>query len=379
MKRTNYAVRQRSLLLLAVFTFLICMESSSASSIRYSVEHLQAVYGADLRTFRGMSPGGVLTATTSSTFVRIQNGQRTDTVLTVPGTYRACDDRGISYYVSAAPISLNTLAADGTRTNTGYVPQGTSLSLNGSNRIGTVVGEESPLNFGGGRFGSGGFIYDPVNGGRTVQQLGGAQVAGFDAVNDAGYLVGYGLNSASRGNLFLWRDGESAISLVQTNDGTAKAINEAAQVVGIADSSAFFWDRGSLTRPVSKLVEDPAHPGTFNEAVIFSSADDISEDGLAVGLAEFRSVPGFTRPLHNSRGWIWTESGGLLWLDDLVDPTLGYEITSVINIADNGQLLVRGYLQGNSVQQHFLLTVIPEPGTTGLLLAGVMLCYRRRR
>ena len=379
MKNPPYMVRAWAVLRLVSVGALGCAADLHASSIRYSVEHLQAVYGADLRTFRGMSPGGVLTATTSSTFVRIQNGQRTDTVLTVPGTYRAYDDRGISYYVSAAPISLNTLAADGTSTNTGYVPQGTSLSLNGSNRIGTVVGKESPLPTTGGNLPTGGFIYDPVNGGRTVQQLGGVRSVRFDAVNDAGYLVGYGLNSASQGNLFLWRDGEPAISLVQTIDGTAKAINEAAQVVGIADSSAFFWDRGSLTRPVSKLVEDPAHPGTFNEAVIFSSADDISEDGLAVGLAEFRSVPGFTRPLHNSRGWIWTESGGLQWLDDLVDPALGYEITSVINIADNGQLLVRGYLQGNTVQQHFLLTVIPEPGTTGLLLAGVMLCYRRRR
>jgi len=379
MKRTNYAVGQRSLSLLAVFSSLLWVACSQASTIRYSVEHLQAVYGADLRNFRGMSPGGVLTATTNSTFVRIQNGQRTDMVLTVPGTYRAYDDRGISYYVSAAPITLNTLATDGTRTNTGYVPQGTSLSLNGSNRIGTVVGRESPLPTTGGNLSMGGFIYDPVNGGRTVQQLGGARVVQFDAVNDAGYLVGYGLNAANRGNLFLWRDGEPAISLVQTNDGTANAINEAAQVVGIANGSAFLWDRGSLTRPASKLVEDPAHLGTFNEVVTFSGAYDISEEGMVVGYAEVRTVPGFTAPLHSGKGWMWTADGGLVWLDDLIDPALGFQLVSGVSISDNGQILARGYVAGSNVVQDFLITPIPEPGTTALLLAGVVLCYRRRR
>ena len=379
MKRTNYAVRQRSLSLLAVFSSLLWVASSQASTIRYSVEHLQAVYGADLRSFSGMSRGGVLTATTGTIGVHIQNGQRTDIPTTVPGGYRPYDDRGIRYYVPDGSPGLFTLAVNGTRTNTGYVPQGTSLSLSGGNGIGTVVGRESPLPTTGGNLPTGGFIYDPVNGGRTVQQLGGARVVQFDAVNDAGYLVGYGLNAANRGNLFLWRDGEPAISLVQTNDGTANAINEAAQVVGIANGSAFLWDRGSLTRPASKLVEDPAHLGTFNEVVTFSGAYDISEDGMVVGYAEVRTVPGFTAPLHGQKGWMWTAEGGLIWLDDLIDPALGFQLGSGVSISDNGQILARGYVAGSNAVQDFLITPIPEPGTTALLLAGVVLCYRRRR
>jgi len=259
------------------------------------------------------------------------------------------------------------------------VPQGTSLSLNGSNRIGTVVGRESPLPTTGGNLSMGGFIYDPVNGGRTVQQLGGARVVQFDAVNDAGYLVGYGLNAANRGNLFLWRDGEPAIPLVQTNDGSANAINEAAQVVGIANGSAFLWDRGSLTRPVSRLVEDPSHPGTFNEAVTFSSADDISEGGLMTGTADLRAVPGFGYPRGGSLGWIWTKEGGLQWLNDLIDPSLGYSITGGLAIADNGQILATGYVTGSGVQQNFLLTIVPEPSVVGMLILGAFISCRRKR
>jgi hypothetical protein len=92
-------------------------------------------------------------------------------------------------------------------------------------------------------------------------------------------------------------------------------VNEAAQVVGDDGIRAFFWE---------------------NEAVTEFSAPDINENGVVVGTAAFRSVPGFTKPLHNAMGWIWTKDGRLVWLDDLIDPALGIEITGAKNLTDDG-------------------------------------------
>ena len=358
------------------FAFWSAIHTSEASVIRYSVEHLQGTYGADLQ-FNGLSKGGVLTAVSAQNLVRIANGQRTDTPITVPGGYKPYDDRGISYYVPDGSPGVSMLDANGTNTNTGYDSQGYDITLNGSNRQGVIVGNQQGIV--NGAVLNHGFIYDPSTGGRLVQQLGGVRVVHFDAVNDAGYLVGYGLGATvPRGHLYLWRDGEPAIPLVTTSSGSANAINAAAQVVGYADGGAFFWDSGNLYRPVHKLVEDPSHLGTFNEAVTYSGAEDISEDGIAVGYAGLRSVPGYTAPLHE-RAWLWTKDGELLWLDDLIDPSLGFELGAAFHIADNGQILVRGYVNGSNQIQDFLLTPTPEPSTMGLAVFGLAMYIRRRR
>ena len=125
-------------------------------------------------------------------------------------------------------------------------------------------------------------------------------------------------------------------------------------------------------------MEDPARPGIFNESVSSSFAKDINEDGVVVGSAGLRSVPGFTKPSHNAWGWMWTKDGGLVWLNDLIDPALGIDIISGINITDDGRILAGGYVAGSTEFQYFLLTV-PEPSTAGLLILSCLVFARRRR
>lgn len=382
MKSPPFSLKATWLQFSLLFVSICATETTQASSIRYNIDHLQAVYGADLNSFRDLSPGGILSASSKTAWVRIQNNQRYEYPNTVSAGYKPFDDRGVSYYIPndyPSPPSLYTLDADGTRHNTGYVPQGTTLSLYGHNRTGTIVGGESGLSTG--TYPSGGFIYDPVNGGRVIQSLGGVDVIEFQALNDAGYLVGYGLTQDTlRGNLFLWRDGEPAISLIQSNGSQASAINKAAQVVGVANGRAFFWQNGTMTLPVRRLVEDPAHPGVFNESVIYSAANDISEDGLMVGTTDLRSVPGYN-PSFSSlhKGWIWSEADGLLWLDDLIDPALDFHLWGASAISDTGQILARGTIGNSNVLQDFLLTPIPEPEVAGLLMLGLALGFRRQR
>ena len=374
----------------ALIAMLFSLQSAClASSIRYSVQHLQAVYGADLTISRlgkdGTMSGGSRNGNSAENhLVVIRSGVRNDlpptTGIALSSSFNAQGNANVVRSPGGTLAGIGLLNESGLVTALPYTPQGTSLTLRDSNRIGTVVGSETPLPLSGGRYRTGGFIYDPVNGGRTVRQLGGVDVTSFHSVNDAGYLVGYGLTQDTRqGYLFLWREGEAAIPLVKNIGGIADAINEAGQVVGIANDTAFFWDRGTLTSPVHKLVEDPAHPGTFNDAVSFSEGTDVSESGMMVGIAEFRSVPGSTIPAFANRGYLWTAEGGLIWLDDVIDPALGYTITGAMSIADNGQILATGFLAGSSVQQNFLLSLIPEPSVGAFLLVGMALLSRRRR
>ena len=270
----------------------LCLSGNAlAGTARYGVLNLRQTYGMDIRSFKGMSPGGVLTGSTNSNLVRIAIGQRTDFVPTVPGGYQKFDDRGISYYLPDDIIPnphLHTLAADGTRADTGYSPGGDLLRPKGSNSHGVIVGhqEGGPLPEGG--YQTGAFIYDPVTGGSFKSYYvpyGGVRPYSFHAINDAGYIVG-----SSAAALYLWTPGVPAIRLVTTDSGTATAINEAAQVVGDDGLRAFFWENGTLTRPVSQRVEDPARPGFFNESVSSSFAKDINEGGVVVGSAGLRSL-----------------------------------------------------------------------------------------
>jgi hypothetical protein len=103
-------------------------------------------------------------------------------------------------------------------------------------------------------------------------------------------------------------------------------------------------------------------------------------DQALVILVNFRNVPGFTVSTLG-KGFIWTKNGGLLWIDDLIDPTLGYQISGVSTIADDGSILAFGLIAGGipGDYQAFLLRPIPEPSTCTLLLGSVLLLRRRRK
>jgi hypothetical protein len=358
-----------------VLLFALSSARSGAAVAKYAVTDLQAAYGADLQ-FQGMSKGGVLTANKDGLpiIVRVQNGVRTDTPVPI-GNYAAYNNQGVSY--NEVHGEIHVLTVDGTITPTGFQSPASYLEFGGQNRTGTIVGHV-PENLTG-FLPAGGFVYDPVNGGRVVEERDGTYVFNFERVN-AGALVGIGLwKDTLRGGLFLWVDGQPAINLFDSSDSQALAINEAAQIVGRVGEDAFIWDKGVLTRPARYFVADPAHPGVTNQVITGAAAIDISETGLVVGASSVKSVPGFTRPASGVMGWIYTKEGGLQWMDDLIDPTLGYQITGGNTIADDGTIYATGYLIGSNIPHQFLLTPLPEPGTCVLMMFGMGTLLRRRR
>jgi hypothetical protein len=65
-------------------------------------------------------------------------------------------------------------------------------------------------------------------------------------------------------------------------------------------------------------------------------------------------------------------------LNNLIDPSLDWELVSANAINDNGWITGHGRI--NNQQHAFLLVPIPEPGTISLIvLGGIGLLWRSRK
>ena len=101
-------------------------------------------------------------------------------------------------------------------------------------------------------------------------------------------------------------------------------------------------------------------------------AQDVNNQGDAVGSS-------WIDGMGNSRAVIWKGGGPVANLNDLIDPTSGWLLTSTTGINDAGQIV--GVGQQNGQSRAFLLTSIPEPSTIILAAwAAILLrCLVRRQ
>lgn len=81
-----------------------------------------------------------------------------------------------------------------------------------------------------------------------------------------------------------------------------------------------------------------------------------------------------------SRAFLWSASGGMQSLDDLVaadDPLKGtFTLQLAYDVNNAGQIV--GYGTINGVDHAFLLTAVPEPHALLLVLAGLLPAGLRR-
>ncbi len=371
--------------LLLTHSFLALCASiaiGEGADIRYRVTHLQETYGNDL-FFYGMSPGGTISGQSPSAYTTILG----EDVRTFPYPFRDSSllgyhgDTGVIYAErydgEGAFYSIFTIDRDGNIADTGYVPRGTSMFLGRQNGLGQIVGDEE----GGSIPGSAGFLYTPGVGAQSFDTLGGVDVTRFSAINNAGWIIGNGIGTTAEGTVggaWLWVPGQEAV-LIREGFPEPVAINDAGQIVGFSGSAGFFWENGAYQVISNVLVPDPNNPAIIRNAAGLSGASDINASGSVVGASTLRATPGYSGPL-GERGWIWSKSEGLLFLDDLIDSSSGYTLGLGISIATDGTILAAGRIPGCNEVQHFLLTPIPEPGAPALLLvASAFLLLRRRR
>jgi probable HAF family extracellular repeat protein len=226
-------------------------------------------------------------------------------------------------------------------------------SAAGINSAGQIVGGvEDP------RLGGEPFIYS--NG--SFQELGqfGAAASSAAAINNSGQILINDLLGA-RGIFF-------AGALIDTNGSTTQlptlggsntdgfAINNFGEVVGWSDTNANVTDAFVYSNGVMTDLD----PG------ISATATSINDDGVIVGY-------------YGPGSGAFIDSNGLMSnLSSLVSAP-GWTFSEATGINDAGQIIGFGSNPHGQVDA-FLLTPVPEPASTGLLLLSTpCLLYRRRR
>jgi probable HAF family extracellular repeat protein len=162
----------------------------------------------------------------------------------------------------------------------------------------------------------------------------------FD-INNSGQVVG---RAGSPSRAFVW-DSDSGVTWIANGSdvGTATAINEVGQVVGIGEY-AFLWDDGVLT-DLGKL------DGLYTEAL------GLNDVGQIVGAAGNSAV-------------LW-DNGLIYDLDDLIPSGSGWQLHQAFAVNNSGLIVGRG-TNPSGYDHAFLLTPIPEPGTFLLAALGML-------
>jgi probable HAF family extracellular repeat protein len=133
-------------------------------------------------------------------------------------------------------------------------------------------------------------------------------------------------------------------------NSTAAGINANGQIAGGADAAgtpihAFLW---TSPGPMQDLGTLPG--GTCSEA------NGINGSGVVVGQSEV--APGATPCTGTFHAFIWSASGGMIDLNTLIDPTLGWQLVTAVSINDAGQIAGSGLING---QEHAFLATPPGP------------------
>ena len=226
-------------------------------------------------------------------------------------------------------------------------------------------------------------------------------------INNSGQIVGYGWGSTGQAVGNLW-NGTTPTSLSGTST-YVYGINNSGQVAGSIGNQAALWNGttstiigspGSAALAINDSGLTAGYISTYSWTAgsgqqatlwngttstvlaglggIFTSAQGMNNSGLIVGVG---------RTINNiNHGIMWSQVGGV-WvatdLNTLIDPTLGFTISSAQAINNVGQIVGFG-TNSLGVQSAFVMSVaaVPEPSTYALMLAGLgllgFISYRRK-
>jgi len=230
------------------------------------------------------------------------------------------------------------------------------------------------------------------------------------AMNDAGTVVGAADNQAA-----VWSASQGTRTLAFSDDGgfgSANDISNSGYVVGaapVSDGGPFPATRAFRYDDADGMVELGTLGGSFSEAFgvndqgdvvgLSSTADGadapflfsdgtMTNLGLSEGVFSGRAVAinnlgqvvgieggGFAGP---ATAWLW-DDGERVFLDQLVDLDPNIQITDVLDINDNGEILVRLQNSATFQSSSAVLRVIPSPGPAAFGLGAFAVAAVRRR
>jgi probable HAF family extracellular repeat protein len=175
--------------------------------------------------------------------------------------------------------------------------------------------------------------------------LGGNSSAAYD-INNLSQIVGYARTASDEGHIFLWQNGNMADLGIY---GYGYGINNQSQVVGYeiigSTPAAILWEAGNVT-----------YLGSIgsNGSVAYKINDSSQVVGTSSNIA-----------------FLW-EDGEMKNLNDLIDPSAGWNLLSAYDINNKGWIVGDGIINGQ--QRAFLL--VPEgfkvtsPESNELWIAG---------
>ena len=182
----------------------------------------------------------------------------------------------------------------------------------------------------------------------------------FLEMNNNGEITGHTYNGSHTS--FVWSpvDGMTYLNSFGGSDTKTSGINDLGIVVGSADYSdgkerAALWDEDGNVFDMGTISGYASH------------AYDINNVGYVVGDVFDSTFP----PNHFNHAFIWDPNTSDLYdLNDLVTANSGWELRIASAINDDGYIIGDGYFNG--VAHGFLLkpTLVPEPVSTVLFLAG---------
>jgi hypothetical protein len=222
----------------------------------------------------------------------------------------------------------------------------------GINTAGTIVGDLSTVGY------SQAFQWTEAGGLQVFGPVGNTSISPLivSDINDAGQMVGTA-NSPQRAVRGTLAGGLVDLVMPPNSQSQGFAINNAGWAAGrittAGQQSAAVWRPDGTVIMAGDLAG-----GQFN--AIFR---DIADNGTAVGW-------GFDP--SGIRATIWTEAGGLVDLNSLIDGSAGWFIRDAAAINTRGQIAATGFQDG--IQYLLRLdpigAAVPEPASWAMLIAG---------
>jgi probable HAF family extracellular repeat protein len=209
-------------------------------------------------------------------------------------------------------------------------------------------------------------------------------------LNDAGEVVGFSESSGYRP--WLWTPAVGSQVTVGPGAGRATDINNAGTIVfdgavyarGSSTGSPTGLPYGGRINNLGRVTEGDGvyTPGRGLTSLGFlgdrpTSAFAINDLGQVVGRA------GDDVDIDPGRAFVWSEADGLQDLNALLDESgNGWVLYSAVDVNNRGQIIGYGRSPLEAYNAVFLLTPVPEPGSSaaaGLALVGLCAPRRRRR
>jgi probable HAF family extracellular repeat protein len=225
----------------------------------------------------------------------------------------------------------------------GMLPSGRYSYARGINETGTIVGGSE-------------LVYENISYYHAVQWENGAindlgtlenqslfiNSSQANAINDNGIIAGYSFGSSDDYDLgvypVVWENRIIQKLVTLGNGGQAHDINNTGQIVG---SMSYPFDGGTTYDHASLWQDGSAVDlGTLQEG-IYSTAYGINEGGVIVGQSTLTA----SRSDQNYHAALWVDDA-ILDLNELIDPSLGWTVTSAQDINENYQIVGQGYIDG---------------------------------